>query len=89
MTLTANDQYLGRCPVCSAQLLEADGILTCAATPGHFNIKEKIFAAAWDKFDHSAIQTDGLMTILLGGNEAEEKPTLLQIIERLKIESEA
>jgi hypothetical protein len=73
--MTEDPKYY-RCPVCQNNLMLDDGILNCTAVPGHFQIKQKIFEAAWEKYDHEVLTAEKLLKLLGNANTAPDKPRM-------------
>lgn len=59
----------GKCPICREELQEVDGFAECG---DHYSISMDTFIELWGKTDRNEIDAEGLLTLLLEGNNVKD-----------------
>lgn len=68
------NEIVGKCPICQMQLVEQGGIVSCSSLEQHYQIRLNVWNAAWGKYDSGVMDGTTLLTVLLRGNIAPNKP---------------
>lgn len=67
----------GKCPICSADLKEKDGVLFCLE--GHYEVGSPVFHSLWGRYDKKKLSPETLLAKLLEANTIPKPKALNQL----------